>query len=180
MAGYVQNLWRFYDDDATHSSSSAHGAELEEQTLDVDTNYQARQSWFGDLPGLGTKTFQWQYSHNLGAWTNITASSSVVKAVVSPHYSDKDDATHRLSGTWTPWLYVNTCALSGTGVTGAMAPAPPIYCENVLCFQLVAGEALPTDNVELRFTATSIVHQGTMDIVVAGTPSAGKRFHIIG
>lgn len=106
----------------------------------------------GDAPA-----FQWQARRNAGAWQNVTTTSSVCRAVATSWYADGDDVPELLTGSGT--YLGNNDAADETGAITLPAPlaaASAFECE--LAFQLVSGDVVPNDTVELRL----VLHDGTV------------------
>ena len=107
MATPVQQYFRFYED-GTESGSVAIDTQNTNITRSVtaDSNLLLRISVTESdgVSGAATDDWQLQYSLNGGTYTNITTSSSVVKAFNSSNLTDAGATTQRLSSNGLSWI----------------------------------------------------------------------------
>ena len=93
----------YADDNVEGSATSKNGVDGN-WTQAVDENFRTRLLVLETNAGSSNNVdFQFQYYHTQGTatWTNITTTSSVVKAVTSTHITDDADTTQQIgSGTF--------------------------------------------------------------------------------
>lgn len=151
-AYYEQNYFRFRDDD--DSEAAATWREL----LNIDTIYEAGDLDVNNRLRIGVaetggniganEDVQFQYSLNSGAWTNISTTSSVVKAIATAHFNDMDDTTQQL----TSGGFDGSTSCSETGECGGNQLDPPAngFSEVELCFQVISGDVSDGDTIDIR------------------------------
>ena len=103
-----------------------------------------------------------------GSWTDITTSSSVVKAVPAVAFADGANCTKRLSGTGTFESSAAGCTEDGTsgGTTNDIAASGNSETECAL--QIIAADVLDGDILEFRITSpdTTIGYDVTPSVIV--------------
>jgi hypothetical protein len=157
-----QDSFAFYNDDGSESAATIIGTVNTNPTLEVDTTYHARLLLQEDGGGSNTVAFTWQYSLNSGTWTNVTTTSSVVKAVNSANLTDGADCTQRIgSGTFIS----NNNGVTEDGSAGTCAFAGNDEAETLLAFQIVSTDVIDTDSVQLRVSECNTFTR-TPDITV--------------
>jgi hypothetical protein len=117
-------------------------------TLDVDTTYLVRAR-LRNTGGDGGTAFRWVYSRNAGAWTPITTSSSVVKAVAAQGFNDGDDVPQVLGGSGTYLTNNDAASEDGTPTLPVAFPTGGAV-EPVLSFQIVGADVADEDAIQLR------------------------------
>jgi hypothetical protein len=96
--------YRFGLDDGTEASHTFHAAEdtdPAEGVIALDTNFLLRFTVQADATGLNNVDNEFQYRIDGGTWTNITTTSSFVRAVAVGAFTNGQACTQRLSGTGT-------------------------------------------------------------------------------
>lgn len=174
MAAWDQDSYAFYED-GTESGSSIIGSANNQQTLDIDTNYQARlliQETAGASGNLSTP--EWEYNHNSGGWIDVTTTSSVVKAVDSANLTDTGDTTQRVGG----GTFITTNGwISETGAMATLAFAGNDECEGLLSFQIIGADVAHGDEILLRmFNIDTYTRNADIDV---NKPSGGRRVFVI-
>lgn len=97
----TQRAYRWYNDDGSESASTPAAAENTQLTVSPNgtTDYHLRiglgETGAGSISGATTDDYQLQYSYNGGAYTNVTAASSVVRGLASAHLTDAGTTTNR-------------------------------------------------------------------------------------
>lgn len=92
----------------------------------------------------------WQYSLGGGTFTDITTSSSVVKAVLTAQYAGPIDTTQQIgAGTF---VTTNAALIENTGAGSTTVPdmAGNDEFEAEGCFQIVGGDVSDADTIRLR------------------------------
>lgn len=149
MAAFDQDSYAFYQD-GTESGSAIIGSANNQQTLDVDTNYQCRIliQETGGASGE-VKNANWEYNHQGGGWTVITTISSVIIAVDSTNLTNGADTTQRIGiGTYDStngWVSEDGSATNNTIDTNN-------ECEGLLSFQIVGTDVSHGDEILIRMS----------------------------
>lgn len=162
MAAFDQDSYAFYED-GTESGSTIIGSVNTQQTLTVGTNYQCRlliQETGGASGNLMTP--EWEYNHAGGGWTNVTTSSSVIRAVDSVNLTNGEDTTQRIgSGTFvTPNAWVSEVGGMPTLTFGVGEE-----CEGLLSFQIVSAGVTHGDEILLRmFNMDTYTREADIDV----------------
>jgi CheY-like chemotaxis protein len=115
------------------------------------------------------KTFQLEYSHNSGPWTNVTGSSSVVKAVASGTVTDGTDTTEQMNGSQT-FKSPNDGFDGSDGVAGGSDLDFGAGLEEVeleFCLQIIENDVVNNDTIQLRIKALN-AYSNTPTITVSG------------
>ncbi len=163
MAAWDQDSYAFYVDDGEEASSTQTGTTNTETTLNVDTTYHGRVLIQETGGADGTlMTPEWEYNHESGGWTNITTSSSVVKAVNSIYLVHEMNSTQRIgSGTFispNSWVTEDGGMLSLDFLSGE-------ECEGVLAFQIVGADVSHGDEILLRmYNMDSYTRNADIDV----------------
>lgn len=136
-------------------------------TLNVDTDYGVSvrvESATSDSPD--EDGYKWQYKLNSGSWTDITDSSSVVKASATADFANGDDVAQYIGGSGT-YISDNHAALDTTGtLTLAAVMGASSAFESHLNFQIVSGDVVNGDIIYLRIVeedGTALDSYGTAD-----------------
>lgn len=152
-ATWDQDSYRGRNDDNNEASATWKAAANTDWLQAVDTKFRVRflvqeTSGAGHSPTL---TLQLQYRLNGvgGSWTNVTASSSVVKAIDSTWLSHGMDTTQQVGGgsfvTNNNWVEDVDGTTDASGAFGASYEA-----EAEFCLQIVGADVDDGDMVELR------------------------------
>jgi len=146
-----QQHFRFRNDDGSESSATWRGATDQDAYLASDTVYRLRflvkERYNEARYDSEGNNVQLQYRLNAGTWTNVTTSSSVVKAVAS-QLVDNGDTTQQLgSGSYV----VNNNAQIEDG-NWYLGTHDPWYgqseCEVEFSIQVIDADTSPGDTVE--------------------------------
>jgi hypothetical protein len=142
----------------------------------ADTNFRVRfLIQHTDGYDVNDKSFQLQYRYNSGSWTDVTGSSSYVKAVASGTVADGADTTEQLNGDQN-FLGPDNNGFDGSD--GQAGGGPDMDFSGVndeveleFCLQLVGTDVSMGDEIELRVTATdsTFVYSEIPMITVADT-----------
>lgn len=148
---YDQESFRFRDDDGSESGATWYAAlNTDVNDLTNDTNYRIRINVKEQNTANGmNENVQFQYSKNLGTWTDITTTSSNIIAIASANFNDLDDTTQQLT---TGGFDTTNNAMSETGEAGSNNLDPPqdSYVETELCFQIVDADVSGGDTIDIR------------------------------
>jgi hypothetical protein len=174
MAAFDQDSYAFYED-GTESGSTIIGSANNQQTLDVDTNYQCRilvQETTGNLGSLNNEDFE--YNHNSGGWNVVTTTSSVIQAINSANLTNGNDTTQRIgSGTYDTtngWVSEDG-ALTSNSISGNNE------CEGLLSFQIVGADVSNGDEILIRVSGMD-TYTRNADIDV-NKAAAARRIFIV-
>lgn len=154
------NHWRFYFD-GTESGSSPDGSEDSALALTMGSGDLSRHvRWLleetgaGTASGAGSDTYQLQHSLNGGAWTNVTAVSSVVKAFTGSGLSDGGATTNRATGGLTDPsgpAFLAGVQEDDDGVF-TFGHGGDQFTEHVFAFTIVDADVGNGDTVDLRIS----------------------------
>lgn len=152
LAVWNQDAFRIRKDDGTDETDATWYAAADvDADVPVDTTFRQRFV-VQETAGADTSlilSLQVQYRKNLTTWTNITAASSVVKAVDSTKLTHGDDTTQQVGGG--TFLPNNNWVEDVDGVTddsGVFAGSDEAEAEFAL--QIVSGDVIDGDIIELR------------------------------
>lgn len=144
---YDQNAYRWRNDDGSETTATWFANENTSAALSVDTNYRIRL----ELENVGTAnaspTFELRYSHNGGAYTLITTSSSVVRAVDSANLTDLAATTNQLT---TSGLTFSAGQITEDGTTGSITLNQSRQTEVELPFQIIGTDVNNADTINIR------------------------------
>lgn len=143
----VQNAFRFYADDAAPSTSTALAAQDTNINPTISGNYSTQLRFRLDETGGAagsTNTWQLQYSHNGGAYTNVTTSSSVVLVHDSTHFTNNSDLGSLRIGGDTIGRGFDTTG-SFTATLGATEEQ-----EHLFALTVVAADVANNDTIDFR------------------------------
>lgn len=152
---FTQTTARAYEDGGEASGASYSSGEITggaNPTLDAWPNGKTYLARFEiEETASVSEDFQAQleYSHNSGAWTSVTTSSSVVKAVPSSTIFDGDATTNRISSsakTFQAGLY------SDDGLSGTVTGLNNEHTEFLFSFVIVYADVSDADTINLRVT----------------------------
>ena len=154
----VQLRWR--TDDGSESAASWHLGEDIGITTDGgfsvtpalrDVNIRLR-ILTGNSGDSGTVNPQLEYSHNSGAWTNVTGASSVVRASASANFADNASTTRQIHDNAAEFVVGKMDEADGTFSSGATLFET--YVEHEWCFQIRSADVSNGDTVDLKATAS--------------------------
>lgn len=101
-----------------------------------------------------TVTAQLQYRHNGGTWTNVTDTTSVVRATSSTHYTNGDDATQQI----TTGTYTGGETASGQGLMPhSQTILTDEWAEFEWCVEIISTDVAGGDTIEFRCTNNGTV-----------------------
>ena len=146
--------FRFRNDDGTEATATYDSTlNQADYSLEVDTLKRLRlvvsETNTGSSNNVG---FTWQYRHAEGtnAWTAITTTSSVIKAVASQLVDDADTTTTARIGSGT--FIVDNNAQCEDGIT--LVPTADFQgnddCECELSYQIVSADVSTGDTIDFR------------------------------
>lgn len=143
--------------------SAAAGADVE---LEVNTDYGVSVRVENSGGATTEDTYKWQYKKNSGSWTDITSSSSVVKAAATADFLNGADVQEYIGGSGT-YVTNNNAGLDTTGtlVLAAVLGLEGAF-ESHLNFQIVSGDVADNDIIYLRIVyedGTAFDSYGTAD-----------------
>jgi hypothetical protein len=151
----TQSHYRFGVNEGTEST---HGWYAPEDTnpapgaIPVDTTFLLRFTLQCDATAQNNVDAEFQYRKNGGGWTQITTTSSNVKAVTPVCWANAANTTKRLSGTGTFESSSQGCTTDGIA-GGAQFDIVSIGNGETECaLQLVGADLAPGDLIEFRLT----------------------------
>ena len=162
--------FRFYDDDNTGEDDQTALGTGNNQTLDRQTGtanrFCARIELYNDNSKSGNEIWQWQYSYDSGAWTDITTSSSIIRAYNSAILIDEEDCTQRLTSN-TPYLVDNN-GVTLDGLTPAASWGAGDYGEVLLCCYIIDADVADNKTIDLRVieAADTVTYTNTPNLTV--------------
>jgi hypothetical protein len=150
----TQSHYRFGINELIESTHGWHAAEDTDPSpeLSVDTTFLLRFTLQCNATGQSNVDPEFQYRKNGGAWTNITPSSSNVKAVLPVCWLNGAHTSKRLSGTGTFDASNLGCTSDGTAGGSAMDIAANGNNETECGLQLVGADLVGGDLIEFRLT----------------------------
>jgi len=148
----TQRAFRFYNDDGSESASTAAAAQDTNVTI---TEGGGNQSFHlriglqetGGTSGNSTDDWQLQYSKNGGAWTNVTTTSSNVKAFDSANLMDSGGTTNRLTGGTGAY---NPGKISEDGLLDDLFLLASRHTEFLYAIQTIDADLAATDTLDFR------------------------------
>ena len=165
----AQTAYRFGGDDgteSTHSFLAALNTPISRAATDAST-FLLRILCQATGTGLTNYAPQWQYSHNGGAWTSITTTSAVVKAVTTSVFANAADATSRLGGTGTFVVNNDGCTHDGLAGGANFDITTDGRGETVASLQLVPANIAAGDVIGIRVSGLTPYTKVAM---IAATP----------
>lgn len=181
----IQDHFRFRDDDGSEAGATWHAAlDTDVNDLFDGINYRIRISVQAlNNPGQD-EDIQFQYSHNEGAWTNITIISDYIRSIASVDvgFNHLDDTTQQI----TAGGFDGSDCCSETGICGGTDTDPPQdgHVETELCFLIVGEDLSPGDTIDIR-----VLFDGALDgwteipritIPSAGVGAKSMYYHLMG
>lgn len=167
-AVFDQDSFRIRNDDGTDETDATWKAAANvDADVATDTTFRQRfvvQETAGNSDGAPV-SLQIQYRKNLGTWTNVTASSSNVKAVDSTKLTHGADTTQQVGGG--TFLTNNNWVEDVDGVTDDSAAfAGSDEAEVEFALQIVDADVTDGDQIELRVVKAG----GTVLATYTNTP----------
>lgn len=171
---------RFRDDDGDETAATWRQLINVDDTQDVDTVYRIRIV-IKETAGFAAAncTFQLQYNHEGGGWTNASGASTVIDASVISQLVDNVDTTQQLSS---PDSFVSPN--SGQEETNGAAGGPTLdfagndTVEVEIAYSIIGSDVTPGDNIDLRVSKTDLVYtRASIRVTVA---SAGPTPQSVG
>lgn len=162
---FNQQAYRFYNDDGSETTNTASVAQNTSNTVhaSVDLNICLRLR-IAETSGLGsgaaTDDFKIQYRNNGGTWTDVTTSSSVIKAFNSTNLTDGGATTNRLTGGTGSFL---AGKISEDGQVDDVQITANNYTELLYTLTYVSADLSNGDVLEFRvlINGTTIVYDVT-------------------
>jgi hypothetical protein len=154
---YEQKAFRGRNDDGDQASATWKEAQDTNWSQEADQNFRVRfmVEEIGGAEAPFQPVFQLQYRKNGGAWTDVTGSSSNVRASASPNEADGTPTTQQLTGgtgTFRPCAFDEIDGASH--VPGSnWAPGDPGEAE--YCVQIRSADTVANDVIELRLVNTA-------------------------
>ena len=148
-----QNGFRFRNDDGNETTATwkaALNTNVVFDTVDLDANFRIRIQTAA--VSIKTTTPQLQYSKNSGAWTNVNASSSVVRCFASPNVGDGDATTEQLAGSQV-FVAGSFDEVDGLGAATVLNSQDT---EHEYCVQVRSVDVVTTDTIDLRVNDNGI------------------------
>jgi hypothetical protein len=178
----IQDAFRFYED-GTEAGSSAIAAQDTNISRDVSSNsnllLRIRIESTELSAAFPPDVWQLQYSKNSGAWTNVTTSSSNVRAFNSTNLTDDGATTERLTSGVTTWTsgFVSEDGVVGDFVleTGKNVSTNQ-YTEFLYSLTVIDADVLTSDTLDfrvLRNGSTITTYTVTPRITVTNSGSGG-------
>jgi hypothetical protein len=134
--------------------------------LEVDTDYGVSIRVENSGSATTEDTYKWQYKKNSGSWTDVSSSSSVLKAYATSDFANGDDVPEYITGSGT-YVTNNNAALDTAGsLTLAAVLGAGYSFESHLNFRIVSGDVVDGDIIYLRIVeedGTALDSYGTSD-----------------
>ena len=168
-SAWNQVAFRGRNDNGDQATATWKALQNTNWTQAVDENFRVRLE-AQETAGCAKANFtniQLQYRLNAGTWTDVTASSNVVRSFASPNEADAAALTDQLTvGTGT--FEGDACFDEVNGVCGSTATdvAASGHIEAEYCVQILSADVANNDTVELRITVG-----GTAFAAYDATPS---------
>lgn len=149
VATLTQTTFRGRNDDGGETAATWKAAAGVDWTQPANTNFRVR---FNIASSVNTPTqftnLRLMYSLNGGAYTDVSTSSSVVRATASSFFADADNTTEQLAGSGT----FNIGKMSETGSIAGfqLIPALGDDTEMEFCAQIRAADVANGDTINLR------------------------------
>lgn len=176
--------FRLRNDDGSQTTATWKANENTNATIGVDENFRIR--FVVDETAGGAEnnvTFQLQYSHNGGTFTNVTALAVVARPSASPNVTDSTATTRQLtSGTGT---FVANSFDEVDGLSGVTTFSGGEVTEVEYCVQILSGAVANNDTVAFRVIRGSgsalenYAQTPTVTVSEASSDHALGRIHAI-
>jgi hypothetical protein len=161
---FDQTDYAFYQE-GTESGSTIIGTQNNQQTIDVDTNFQIRillQETSGTADVF--ESLQWEYNLAAAGWNNVTTSSSVLQAVNSTSLTDGGDTTSRLTGGGGTFITPNAWVTEDGNSANLSFPGND-HCEALLSCQIIGADVSDGQELLVRVGGTPLpTYTNTADI----------------
>jgi hypothetical protein len=142
------------NDDGSESTATWKAAENTGWTQKTNETFRVRFMLAAGAAGAGvTFANQLQYQLNGGSWTNVTTSSSVVKAVGSANLTDNDVTTEQMAGSQT---FQDTGRVIEDGIGPTVVFGPSTDQEDEFSLQIVGADVVTGDEINLRTTKSGV------------------------
>lgn len=173
-----QAAFRFYNDDGSESGSTATAAQDVNITITEgggNCSFQLRIGIQNDNANPQPLTHQLQYSKNGGIYTDVTTTSSNVKAFNSANLTNDATTTQRLTGL--TGSFTGNGGVSEDGLTSSVS-LPASGCKELLyAIQTVDADLANGDTLDLRVLANGSTLSGGYTVTPRITnQSAGAGF----
>lgn len=147
----AQSHFRGRNDDGTLATATYIAALNTNWDQAVDTAFRPRFALWSNAY-ISNGTYKLYYSHNSGAYTEITASSSVVKMVNDANsIPDKSATVQRItSGAYTGGECYGYTDVSITGNIDHSGATYPRLAELEFCIQIIGADVSDLDTIDLR------------------------------
>lgn len=150
-AAFTQTHARFRNDDGSETTATFKANEDANTLMFTDTNYRIRIQ-VDETAGGTSANFVGvlRYSHNGGAYTAVSGSSSVVRASASPNVADEAATTAQLTAPTGTFLTGAFDEADGSAGTTQVDFAAGQYTEFEWCFQVRSADVSPGDTIDFR------------------------------
>lgn len=138
--------------EATHGWHAAEDANPAPGVIALDTTFLLRFTLQCDATLQSNVDAEFQYRLNGGAWTNITTTSSVARAVTPVCWANGANTTKRLSGTGTFATSSAGCTADGISGGASFDIVASGNGETECALQLLSANLAASDVVEFRLT----------------------------
>ena len=150
---FDQKKFRFRDDDAGEVAPPTGAEWLAAENVNIeivpDVNFRVRFLVQETGNVSGTDSFQLQYSHNGGTYTDVNASSSVVRSSASPNVADGLDLTEQMAGDQS-FITDNNGFDEVNGLAGSTVFTGNDDAEYEYCIQIRSADTKYADKIELQ------------------------------
>jgi len=166
----TQSHYRFGVDELAESTHGWYAPEDQNPTpgtIRTNTTFLLRFCVQCDATALSNLDAEFQYRKNGGTWTQITTSTSNVKAVTPTCWADAANTTQRLSGTGTFEASSAGCTVDGISGGTAFDIVSSGNGETECALQLVAADLLSGDLIEFRLTRDGAILMDTYAVTPA-------------
>lgn len=175
MSTYVQQVFRFGNDDGSESAATFYAAQNTNinPTISSNTNLTLRIAVANTAGGvISTRSWQLQYSYNGGTYTDITTSSSKVKAFDSSNLTDESSTTNRTtgaSGTFVAGLISETGICDGGGTGFGLSRN--LYTEFLYTLTLINADLSNGDTLDFQISLLNTYTVTPRITVTSGPPA---------
>lgn len=177
---YDQKHCRFYNDDGSESAGTAWAAEDTNITMGASDSSLINLRLGVSSTGANSTTtplpWRLQYRKNGGTWTNITTSSSNVKAVNSSNLTDGGATTNRL--TVPGGLTFSAGLVSEDGLADDQATLVNKFYEFLFALQVIKTDLTNGDTLEFRLLCNSgVLNTYTVILMITlSIPASGGLY----
>ena len=143
--------FRGRNDDGDETTATWKAAEDTNWTQQVDTNFRVRFKVQNDTSAINNLDVLLQYSLNGGAFTAVSATSSVIRSSASPNLADQANLTVQLTaGTGTFIGATSFDEVNGICGGTALDLTATGNMENEFCVQLRSADVVHGDSIQIR------------------------------